>query len=341
MILFLFLLLALPVLAQPNPPPQTNALPTPSCVAWVDNSNYCRVEYGKWFLTNWVQDSPLYYQGNLQSTEPGGNASIDFLTWPSKRMIKVGVVDNDHGLLLDGLVSSICDAQVLHFSGDYAEGIRSAVSNGCQVICLAWNTGQQGGLDNFSNACWEASASNVVLVCSVPNSDINIDSLSTPSYPGSWNLPLSLAVTASTRRDTVASPAGVGTNVIAAPGRQIVMETGTNLVFGNGASYSAAIAAGVVAWLMGQFDQTPQVIVQAIRNSLVPIDSRIAGRISMQRTVDVLRPKVKITVTVEGFPGAVYALERSTDLAHWDYLGTVAANSSWYVEPGFYRAKTL
>jgi len=299
------------------------------------------METGRWYLTNWNKASELYLNGVYQSTEPAGNASIDFLPWPSKRVVTVGISDSEHGITMENIITNVCpEALTIHYPGT-TEGVLSCLSNGAQVIAMPWNTSIQGqSSDELSNACWLCSQSNAIVICSVPNSNINIDSPSTPNYPGSWNLPLSIPVCSSTRQDALYSPTAIGSNVVAAPGRVIWTQAPDGSpAYGSGSSYAAPIVAGVVAWLLGQFDQTPAVIVQAIRQGCAPIGSGIVGRVSMAGAVNALRPRPKLTVL--GIDGAIYVVERSSNLVQWDYFATVAANSQTDVVPGFYRARIL
>ena len=335
----LLLLFALSALAQvpPNDPP-VGPPPDPVCVPFIDNSAFCRVEYGKWWLTNWNKASDLYLNGVYQSTEPAGNASIDFLPWPAKRPVTVGITDNSHGIALDNIITNIANVSLFHSTPDEA-GIRACVSNGCSVIVCPWFTTVEGqpAVDLFV-ACYEASQAGVILVCSVPNANQSIDD--TVALPASLVMPLLIPVCSSTRQDALYSPTAIGSNVVAAPGRVIwTQATDGSPAYGSGSSYAAPIVAGVAAWLLGQFDQTPAVIVQAIRQGCAPIGSGIVGRVSMAGAVNALRPRPKLTVA--GIDGAIYAVERSSNLIQWDYFATVAANSETNVVPGYYRARIL
>ncbi len=323
--------------AQVLPPPETNAPPASVCAVFVDNAAYCRTEYGRWYLTNWTKPSDLYLNGAYQSTEPAGTASIDFLPWPAKRSVIVGITDSEPSLKDDIITNILPEAVIVHYPGD-VNGILSCLASGARVIVMPWNTSIQPSTD-LSNAVWQCSQSNVIVVCSVPNSNISIDSPSTPSYPGSWNIPLCIPVCSSTRQDAIYSPTATGTNVIAAPGRVIVFSMDGTNYYGSGSSYAAPIVAGVAAWMLGQFDQTPQVIVSAIYKGLTQIDNRVAGRISMQGAVNALRPSVKLSVL--GIDGASYVIERSTNLVQWSYFATMTANSQRESFPGYYRAKVL
>jgi len=336
---FLPLLFALSALAQvpPNDPP-VGPPPDPVCVPFIDNSAYCRVEYGKWYLTNWNKTSDLYLNGVYQSTEPAGNASIDFLPWPAKRNITVGIADSSHGISLDNIITNICSATVFHSTPD-AAGIRDCVSAGCNVINISWFTTVQGQpATDLSNACYEATQAGVILVCSVPNVNQSIDD--TVALPASLVMPLLIPVCSSTRQDALYAPTAIGSNVVAAPGRVIWTQAPDGSpAYGSGSSYAAPIVAGVVTWLLGQFEQTPTVIVQAIRQGCTPISSSVLGRVSIAGAVNALRPKVKLSVL--GIDGAMYMVERSTDLVDWNYFTTTTANTPCDATPGFYRARIL
>lgn len=312
----------------------------PACINFIDDPSYCRPAT-RWFITPDTNDYPLYLNGVLQnSPDIGGPASVDYTYAEPKRQIKVGICDNAHGIALDNIITNTATGISLLRASPDAAGITELVSNGCSVVVCSWFTTVEGSpLIDLSNACWQASQSNVILVCSVPNVVQSIDT--TPAYPASFNLPLLIPVTSSTRQDTVFNPAAYGTNVIAAPGRVIVTQApdGTP-AYGSGTSYAAPIVAGVCAWMLGQFDQTPAVIVEAIRRGCVPIDSRIVGRVSMQGAVNALRPVVRIYI--DGPAGARYSVEQSADLSFRGAveIATVLSGVPTNAIPeGFYRAK--
>lgn len=298
-----------------------------ACIAFIDNPDYCRLAT-RWYLASDTNDWPLFLNGvDQHSPEIGGPASINLLNWSVKYPVLVGIADDAHGIALDNIITNVCPgAKLFHASAD-ANGIRACVSNGCQIINISWFTTVDGQpADDLSNACYEASQSGVILVCSVPNINESIDA--TPVLPASLNLPLLIPVTSSTRQDTLYSPAAVGTNVIAAPGRVILTQApdGTP-AYGTGTSYAAPIVTGTVAWMLGQFQQTPAVIVKAIRSGSVPIDNRIQGRLSMAGAVNALRAIMTFT---NGIPEAhgigEYQMQYSSDFIIWSDLEPTDGN---------------
>lgn len=306
------------------------------CVNFIDDPSYCRTGLDFWPITGSTNAWDLYHNGVFQSTEVGGSASIDFYYATPKREIKVGICDNSHGIALDWLVTNVAPGCRIYRSTPDSTGIRDCTTNGCHVINCSFFTAAQGQPANdLSNACYEASQAGVIVVASVPNGNQSIDT--TPALPASLNIPLLIPVTSSTRQDTVFNPAAWGSNVIAAPGRVILtQDINGNPVYASGTSYAAPMVAGVIAWLLGQFDQSPATIVQAIRRGSVPIDSRILGRLSMRGAVEALRPTMQM-LSVAGLGS--YVVEQSEDFANWNYFGTVTGDSQVYAIPGFYRAK--
>jgi len=286
------------------------------CVPWIDNAAYCRPNVRQWYLHPDLSDYPLFLNGvDQNSPDIGGAASIDWEYAQTKKEIKIGIADNVHGISLDYLITNVAMGSSIFHSSPDAAGIRESTSNHCVIIVCPWYTTIQGQRANdLSNACHEASQAGVILVCSVPNAVFNIDT--SPALPASLNISNLIAVTSSTRQDTVYDPAAVGTNVIAAPGRVILtQDTNGNPVYATGTSYAAPIVAGTVAWMLGQFNQSPAIIVQAIRQGSVPIDSRIVGRLSMRGAVEAMRPVMGLSWEAQGI--ASYGLEYSEDLVEW------------------------
>lgn len=315
----ILLLLALPAFAQ-------------ECVPFNDNPSYCRQGVTAWYLAPNTNDWPLFLNGvDQHSPDFGGPASIDWNYATPKKEVKVGICDSSHGISLDYIITNISWCSLYHSSPD-AIGIRDCTINGCSIIACPWFTAIQGSpAVDLSNACYEASQAGVILVCSVPNVNQSIDT--TPALPASLNIPLLIPVTSSTRQDTVYNPAATGTNVIAAPGRVILtQDINGNPVYASGTSYAAPIVAGVCAWMLSQFNQTPAIVVQAIKAGSVPIDPRIVGRISIRGAVEALRPVM--SQSGEAIGPAVYELQYSTNMVDWSVDEPIS-------DQKFVRAKVL
>lgn len=160
-----------------------------------------------------------------------------------------------------------------------SQGIRWCVDNGARVVNLSW--GETAIADaNLYAAMVYARNAGVVVVSAVAYNQ-NLDS--TPTFPYGWNFNNYIAVTATTRTDTVLAPHSIGSKVVGAPGRVIVAGApGNRYVYDSGSSFSAPIVTGVIALQMANRPWTTSAakFVTALRWSAAqhPV-ANIAGRV--------------------------------------------------------------
>ena len=294
---------------------QTNLVP------FFDDPTYGRTEPvdPPWFVHNDGQPSKLYHSGVYQSSETGTNDLNLWRAWEVQSAgAKVGVVDiSSHGQRVKALVSTVspwCTVYYHEVSRTYsdvvADAIMDCLSNQCRVIVIT--TGYSTGDALLSNACVSASLSNAVIVCSVPNTDGNLDGAMV-DYPYAWRFGNVLGATSTDRNGNHYSPSGTGTNAVGAPGRNIVA-AGT---YSSGTSYAAPILAGCVSLLAGRFPcQSAEAYATAIKISAEPVSRRV----NIVRAFDAVRPVVTLVdgcPVVYGLPGWNYVTQWSSDLVTW------------------------
>lgn len=306
-------------------------------VTFANDANYTRQEY-HWFVKNTGQPSQLFLNGIFQSNEPGTNDIRLADAWlvQSNSTITIGLADQPslHGAQMEATLRLVSRGEVVNAnltrynSEDIAGAISNFVSSGIKLIVVP---AFAGGVE-ASNACAYALMSNALIVCSVPNSLINIDVA--PDYPSSWypGLPNIVPTSMTDRNGAHYSVAAYGTNVLDAPGRNIVCQMPTATNYTSGTSMSAAVMAGVASLIISRYPgQSAEAYHNALRASALP-----GNRIDALRALEAPRPTVIATSTgavVGGLPEWDYVLEQSHDLSEW----FAATNTS----DGFYRARTL
>ncbi len=305
-------------------------------VPFSNDPAYTRSEY-HWFVKNTGQPSGLYLNGNFQSNETGTNDIRILDAWgvhPASSLT-IGLVDqqNMHGAQMEAtlrLVSrgEVTNANLVRLFPDFlAAGISNFVAAGYKLLVVPAGG---AGIQELSNACAYAYSEGVMLVCSVPNAFQNIDT--TPDYPSSWAhlLPNIVPTSMTDRNGAQYAVAAYGTNVLFAPGRNIVcmMPTVTNYI--SGTSQSAAVMGGVVSLLMSRFpNQPPEAYRTALQASCVS-----GAQIDAFRVLTLPRPYMRAGlagVEVVALPHWNYTLEQSCDLQSW----FTATNTT----EGFYRAR--
>lgn len=306
-------------------------------VPFANDPAYTRSEY-HWFVKNTGQPSALYLNNVFQSNESGTNDIRILEAWnvQSNSTLTVGLVDqpNLHGAQMEATLRLVSRGEVTNanlarlFPDFLAMGISNFVAQGLKAIVVPAGG---AGIQELSNACSYAYAQGAMLICSVPNAFQNIDS--TPDYPSSWAhlLPNIIPTSMTDRNGAHYSVAAYGTNVLDAPGRNIVcqMPTATNYI--SGTSQSAAVMGGVVALLVSRYPgQSPEAYREALRASVYE-----GRRIDALRALELPRPTTIATsagAMAMGLQHWTYVLEQSHELGDW-FLATNYTD-------GFYRART-
>lgn len=251
-------------------------------VPFFANPAFVRDEF-HWWAQNTGQGSRLWLNGNLTSTETGGSYDIEMLpAWNLQARadgVKVGVVDNpgNHGARIFDILQIIAPGVDIHnypvspYYGisEVSAGILHLVNSGVRIIVLPWGTPENS--IELLTACSLASSKNVVMCCSLPNAEQNIDV--TPDYPASWNLPNVVPISSLDRQGNryIPSASSTSTLITFAPGRNIVA-AGT---YSSGTSYAAPIVAGVAALVRAKSSRRN--ITEALR---MPIFS---ARLALER----------------------------------------------------------
>ena len=303
-------LLACGALAQPL------AYDSDRRVPFLNGQGYERDEY-HWWIKNTGQPSRLFQNGSFVSQETGTNDIELEAAWIIQQQgVPIGVfdIDNLHGQRVIDCARIVSRGDVLLessnrlYADDIARGISNLVSAGLRVIVVTAGCGPNA---DVSNACRFAESKRALVVCAVPNSGVDIDV--TPDYPSSWagEITSIVPITATDRNGNLYGPnaAAWGTNVIGAPGRNIVA-AGT---YATGTSYAAPIAAGCLSLLVARYpNQTSSAYRQALKSS------------GMNAALLLMCPVPKVILRIQGLSEWAYSAEESTDLKSWNfYRGVV------------------
>jgi hypothetical protein len=323
----------------------------------------------QWELHNDGRPDNLYSNGVFICSEPGGDYSLHWFSADCSS-VKVGLIDtaDAHGWFTEGIIfggagmTGIASNAVEDFLAEdfrvaawVPNDIISCVQHGDKVINLPW--GESVPDPALSNACQFAADNGVIICCAVPDTGQDIDA--TPDYPSSWNFWNVLSVTTLARTGQLYQY-GIGahgTNVIGAPGRNVMsfICKGSNVVYTTATSFACPHATGIVAELCALFPDRPaREIVAMIRGSLLPNTNGIAG--DLQMPVQPPRPKLSLIpaeggmsrLSVADDTNYVYVLQVSFDLNHWQdasNLPPLPGGSSVELSQGqsqaFYRVKRL
>ncbi len=239
-------------------------------VPYFNDPGYARDEptWPTWFMANSGYPSKLYLHGVYQSQETGTN-DLDMATAWGIRLtgVKVGVLyDHAHGNRVAGCVLAVSPFSEIYnstlprwYAANVAEGISDCFAHGCKVIVVP------GGYGEASDALKAVLETNDCVVLFAAPLTGNLDT-GPANYPYHWNRPNVLVVNA-TDRNGQWWPSAIGTNCVAAPGRNIVA-AGT---YSSGTSYSAPIAAGVAALVWARHPGwTASEVVAAICQTATP-----------------------------------------------------------------------
>ena len=242
-----------------------------------------------------------------------------------------------------------------------------ARTNGANIITASFDS--PGYSQSLSNAIYAARNDGIIFVTSVGNNTVNIDS--TPRYPACYDIDNIVAVTATTRLDTLMSIANYGsTNVdLAAPGEQIHTTWSPTDSFYtslfSGTSLAAPYVAGAFALVKERYPtETHQQIIARVLSGVDPLPALAGkcvtgGRLNLRKA---LSPPVYLSFQsmlkfmgqmtaqwrVTAGPARNFVVEASTNLTTWSavYGGTTsAAGTADFFDPlavnhpwRFYRA---
>lgn len=274
---------------------------------------------------------------------------------------------NGHGTTVCGLIAADDDATGFHgvapaaklkvvqtrfLSSEVAKGIDWCVTNGCRIINLAW--GEAVPAPDLSNACLFAQTAGVIIVCAVPDAQQDIDTI--PDYPSSFGFDNLVPVTSLCRTGGILNPgaSGYGTNVIGAPGRNLIS---TRLDFQNGlywyasgTSFASALMSGVLALVESRFpNQSYQAAIAAVkagcsRNpaSYDGLHPAIFGNANAFQALTAPQPVLSINdsnVCATGVANFHYVLQESPDLLHWFDATNFTGSLVMPATNGFFRAR--
>lgn len=221
-----------------------------------------------------------------------------------------------------------------------------ARTNGAKVMVAAFDS--TGYSASLSNAIYAARESGIIFVTSVGNNSANIDPV--PRYPACYDIDNIVAVTATTRSDTLLSVANYGaTNVdLAAPGESIhttwsPTDNFYTSIF-SGTSYAAPYVAGAFALLKERFPtESHQVLFQRVLAGVDPLPALTGkcvtgGRLNLRKA---LSPPIRLSFyatlqfmgqttaqwRITAGPTRNFVVEASTNLTAWSpvYGGTTSA----------------
>lgn len=291
---------------------------------------------------------------NMWINPNGGGCGLNSITGTTNVMD-----DNGHGTLVSGVLGAVgnngkgvtgvawrvqlmaakCFDSGGNSSDSYIIGaIDYARTNGAKVMVAAFDS--TGYSSSLSNAIFAARESGIIFVTSVGNNTANIDPV--PRYPACYDIDNVVAVTATTRNDTLLSVANYGaTNVdLAAPGESIHTTWSPSDSFYtslfSGTSYAAPYVAGAFALLKERFPAEPhQQLISRVLNGVDPLPAlvgkcRTSGRLNLRKA---LSPPIQLTLLsttgnlplqlrVQAGPNRNCVLEVTTNLTSWSPVFT-------------------
>lgn len=308
---------------------------------------------------------------NMWANPNGGGGGFNSITGTTNVMD-----DNGHGTLVSGVLGAVGNngkgvtgvawrVQLLaakcfdsggNSSDSYIIGaIDFARTNGAQVMVAAFDS--TGYSESLSNAIFAAREAGIIFVTSVGNNSANIDP--TPRYPACYDIDNVVAVTATTRNDTLLSVANYGaTNVdLAAPGESIYTtwsptDNFYTSIF-SGTSYAAPYVAGAFALLKTRFpNESHQQLIARVLNGVDVLPAlagkcATSGRLNLRKA---LSPPISLAFhsmlnfmgqttaqwRVTAGPTRNFVVEASTNLTTWTavYGGTTtAAGTADFFDP--------
>jgi len=208
-----------------------------------------------------------------------------------------------------------------------------ARTNGANIIAASFDG--TGYSQSLSNAIFLARNSGVIFVASVGNNAADIDP--SPRYPACYDIDNVVAVTATTRSDTLWPLANYGaTNVdLAAPGESIYTtwsptDSYYTSIF-SGTSLAAPYVAGAFALMKAKFPaETHQQLIARVLNGVDPLPSLegkcvTGGRLNLHQA---LSPPIQLTLLsppgglpmqfrVNAGPNRSCVVEATTNLTSW------------------------
>lgn len=296
-----------------------------------------------WFVENNGLPSRLYHNGVFQSQESGTDDLNLFAAWAIQPTgAKVGVIDmGPHGDRVFDLVLTTSPNSVRQFitivrwtPEEIASGIMEAIGGGCRIATITGGFSAPNA--TLEAACRAAEACGLLLCCSTPNTEGNLDA-GMVDYPYEWSRQLAniIGVSSTDRSGLHYSPSATGSNCIAAPGRNIVA-AGT---YSSGTSYATPIAAGCLALVVQRY---PGQSNAAYRSLLRQTSRGPAGEIDPVAALTAPTPTLTISrewITVQGLPGWQYQIERTEDFQNWAPVAVVYGGGGSPAEPGFFRAR--
>ena len=222
--------------------------------------------------------------------------------------------------------------------------IDHARTNGANVMVAAFDS--TGYSQSLSNAVYAAREAGIIFVTSVGNNSADIDPV--PRYPACYDIDNIVAVTATTRTDTLLSIANYGaTNVdLAAPGESIYTTWSPTDSFYTslfaGTSLAAPYVAGTFALMKVKFPtETHQQLIARVLNGVDVLPSLAgkcltSGRLNLRKA---LSPPIEITLLstagqlplqfrVQAGPDRICVIEESEDLGNWSPVSTNSTSSA-------------